>query len=79
MDQMRATVATYAAAVATLDPLTHCAGPGIESVFWCCKEAVILLCLSGGNACILDNGGLAVFYSSRARSASYILASYREK
>ena len=29
-DQFQATVATYAATAATLDPLTYCAGPGIE-------------------------------------------------
>ena len=30
---------TYAAAVATLDPLTHRAGSGIKPVFWHCKDA----------------------------------------
>jgi len=35
---IRATVATYAAAIATPDPLTHCAGPGIEPVFWYCRD-----------------------------------------
>ena len=29
-DGIRAVVVTYAAAAATLDPLTRCAGPGIE-------------------------------------------------
>jgi len=31
-----------ASAVATLDPLTHCAGPGIELVSWYCREATDL-------------------------------------
>ena len=35
-DQIRATVATYAAAAAMPDPLTHCAGPGI----WTCVLAL---------------------------------------
>ena len=37
-DQIRVAVVTYAKAVATLDPLTHCAGPGIEPVSWHCKD-----------------------------------------
>ena len=28
-----------AAAVAALDPLTHCSRPGIEPVSWCCRDA----------------------------------------
>ena len=32
-------VVTYATAVAMLDPLTHCAGPGIKPSFWCCRDA----------------------------------------
>ena len=31
-DQIQATASTYAAAVATPDPLTHCIGLGIESI-----------------------------------------------
>ena len=37
--QIRATVATYAAASATLDPLIHCSGPGIEPLTWHCRNA----------------------------------------
>ena len=37
-DQIWAAVVIYAAAVATPDPLTHCARPGIEPVSWCCKD-----------------------------------------
>ena len=37
-DQIQAAVATYAAAVAMPYALTHCAGPGIESVSWCLKD-----------------------------------------
>ena len=29
-DKIQVTATTYAAAAATPDPLTHCAGPGIE-------------------------------------------------
>ena len=29
---------TYAAAVATPAPLTHCSGPGIEPASWCCRS-----------------------------------------
>lgn len=38
-DQIRAAVATYTAALATPDPLTHFAGPGIEPVLWQCRNA----------------------------------------
>ena len=38
-DQIRATVVTYTAAVATPNPLTPCAGPGIEPVSWRCRDA----------------------------------------
>ena len=38
-DQIRATVATYTTAAATLDPLTHCARP-TQPVSWCCREAL---------------------------------------
>ena len=34
-----AAVVTYTAASATPDPLTHCAGPGIEPVFRHCSDA----------------------------------------
>lgn len=30
---------TYVAAVATLDPSTHCAEPGMEPAPWCCGDA----------------------------------------
>ena len=33
MDQIQATVATYAVAATILDPLTHCAGLGIQPAF----------------------------------------------
>ena len=36
--QILATVATYAAAVATLDPSTRCAGPGMEPASWHCRD-----------------------------------------
>ena len=36
--QIQATVLTYATAVAMPDPLTHCAGPGIEPVSWRCRD-----------------------------------------
>ena len=38
-DQIQAAVVTYAAALATLDPLTHCAGLGIEPVSWRYRDA----------------------------------------
>ena len=38
-DQIRATVATCAAAVATLDQLNHCTQLGMEPVSWRCREA----------------------------------------
>ena len=38
-DQVRATAVNYAAPAATQDPLTHCAGPGIEPVSWHCRDA----------------------------------------
>ena len=37
-DQIQAAVVTQAAAVATVEPLTHCAGPGIEPACWRCKD-----------------------------------------
>ena len=30
---------TYATAMAKPDPLTHCAGLGIEPASWCCRDA----------------------------------------
>ena len=36
---IQAAAETYAAAVATLDPLIHCAAPGIEPAPWHCKNA----------------------------------------
>ena len=41
-DQIHAAVVTYTAAVATLDPLTHWARPGIEPESWCCREPILL-------------------------------------
>ena len=38
-DQIRTALETYVAAVAMLDPLTHCAWPGIEPESWCCRDA----------------------------------------
>ena len=38
MDQIQATAGTYAVALATLDPLTHCAGPGIEPASCYCTD-----------------------------------------
>ena len=38
-DQIQATVATYVAAAATPDLLTHCAGPGIKPASWHCRDA----------------------------------------
>ena len=35
----KTTVATYATAVVTLDPLIHCAGPEIEPAFWHSRNA----------------------------------------
>ena len=32
-------VVTCAPAVATLDPLTQCVGPGTTSASWCCRDA----------------------------------------
>ena len=37
-DQVQATVATCITAMTVLDPLTHCAGPGIKPVSWCCRD-----------------------------------------
>ena len=37
-DQIWAAVWTYTTAAPTPDPLTHCAGPGIEPVFWHCRD-----------------------------------------
>ena len=37
-EHIQARVATYTAAAAMLDPLTHCAGPGIEPASWCCRD-----------------------------------------
>ena len=37
-DQIQAAVATCAAAVAMLDPLTHCAGLGIKPASWHCGD-----------------------------------------
>ena len=34
---------TYTAAAATLDPLSHCAGPGIKLVSWCCRDTANLV------------------------------------
>lgn len=39
MDQIQAAVATYTAAMATPNPVTHCAGLGIEPAPWCCRDA----------------------------------------
>ena len=38
-DKIPATPMTYTAAVATLGPLTQCAGLGTEPVSWHCKDA----------------------------------------
>lgn len=38
-DQFQATVATYEATAATLDPLTYCARPGIKSASWSYRGA----------------------------------------
>ena len=38
-NQIQATVVTYAAAVATIDPLIHCTGPGIQPVSWRYRDA----------------------------------------
>ena len=37
-DQIQVTVVTDAEAVAPLDPLTHCAGQGIELASWRCRD-----------------------------------------
>ena len=37
--QARTQIQTYTAAAATPNPLTHCAGPGIEPVSWLCRDA----------------------------------------
>ena len=37
-DQNSAAVATYTKAVVTRDPLTNCAGPGVEPVSWHCRD-----------------------------------------
>ena len=42
-DQIRAAVATYAAAVAMRDPLAYYAGPGIEPVPWRCRDDTDLI------------------------------------
>ena len=34
----RTAFTTYAAAVAVLNPVTHCAWPGIEPASWCCRD-----------------------------------------
>ena len=39
-DQIWGTVVTYLAAAAVLDPLTHCAGPGIKPASWSCRDAI---------------------------------------
>ena len=41
-DQIGSVVATYAAAVALLDPLTHRASPGIEPASWHSQDAASL-------------------------------------
>ena len=46
-DHTRATVAAYTTAAAVPDPLTHCAGLGIEPASWCYREPPIPLCHSG--------------------------------
>ena len=39
-DQIQVTVVVHTTAVAgMLDPLTHCAGPGIEPASWHCRDA----------------------------------------
>ena len=38
-DRIQGIVATYAAAVATSAPLTHCARPGVEPVSQGCRDA----------------------------------------
>ena len=38
-DQIRATVVTYATAVAKLDPLTHCAELETKPASWHCRDA----------------------------------------
>ena len=38
-DRISAAVATYTTAAATLDPLTHCAGPGIKPASWHYRDA----------------------------------------
>ena len=38
-DHTQAEAEIYAAGVAIPDLLTHCAGPGIKSVSWCCRDA----------------------------------------
>ena len=50
-DQIQATVATYAAAVAMPDPLTHCARPGIEPAYQQTETPRILLHHSGNSRC----------------------------
>ena len=38
-DQILVAVATHATAAAILDPLTHCAGPGLGPESWRCRDA----------------------------------------
>ena len=37
-DQIQAAVVTYATLAAVPDPLTYCAGPGMEPVSWDCRN-----------------------------------------
>ena len=46
-DQTQAEVVTYTAAVATLEPLTHCAGPGMELHLGATERLLIPPCHSG--------------------------------
>lgn len=36
---IQTSVATYTAALATVDPIIHCAGLGIELMSWHCRDA----------------------------------------
>ena len=38
-DELQATGVPCVTAAAKPDPLTHCAGLGIEPVSWCCRDA----------------------------------------